>query len=107
MSTNCSQCKKLTSLLAGEHALRSALLDELKLVKTKNRKLSRIWSLLKKRLKTNPRIVRESALRQMKEIELSYSGELIPVEEVQGMMEELECGKDCMQQRRRRWVDYG
>jgi hypothetical protein len=108
LKTNeCAQCKRLTSLLAGEHALRDALLHERKIIKAKNRKQSHNWSLLKTQLKNNQRIVKESTLQQMKEIELSYSGELIPVEEVQGMMEELECGKDCTKQRRRRWVDYG
>jgi len=43
------------------------------------------------RIKNNSRIVKESELQAMETIELSYTGELIPLEEVEGIIhEELE-----------------
>ena len=37
-------------------------------------------------IRNNPRIVNESDLQKMEYIELSYTGELIPVEEVEGIL---------------------
>lgn len=39
-------------------------------------------------IRNNPRIVNESDLQKMEYIELSYTGELIPVEEVEGKFDE-------------------
>ncbi len=40
------------------------------------------------KIRNNPRIVNESDLQKMEYIELSYTGELIPVEEVEGKFDE-------------------